>query len=90
MGSVNVSGLLMEKPVGRCLGMSPNIFFPRTERGETSDEARRVCSQCWATEACLEYAVLTGQTTGIYAGMNLRERRVAAKERGLSRRTGRS
>jgi WhiB family redox-sensing transcriptional regulator len=77
-----LEAFVMDKPKGRCLGMDSNIFFPRPWLGEKSDEARAVCRQCWVQEECLRYAVETGQMQGIFAGMNLRERRAAAKARG--------
>lgn len=76
----------MDKPRGACLGMDPNVFFP--EAGESTGPARAVCAGCWATLECLTYAVKTGQTRGIYAGMNLRERRVRARELGIRRLPG--
>lgn len=56
-----------------CKGMDQSIFFP--ERGESTDEAKRVCMGCPVKVDCAEYALTTKQEIGIWGGLSNRQRR---------------
>jgi len=56
-----------------CRGMDANIFFPETD--EEVGPARAVCATCPVREACLEFALTTRQTDGVWGGMSGTERR---------------
>jgi WhiB family transcriptional regulator, redox-sensing transcriptional regulator len=57
----------------RCLDADPEAFFP--EKGGSTREAKRICSQCEVRDACLEYALANDERFGIWGGMSERERR---------------
>lgn len=57
----------------RCLDADPDAFFP--EKGGSTREAKRICSQCDVREECLEYALDNDERFGIWGGMSERERR---------------
>lgn len=68
---------------GACVGMDPAIFFP--ERGESVDEAKKVCASCPVLEQCrAEHGV--SEIFGTWAGTTERERRtLRIRARRLSR-----
>ena len=65
-----------------CAGRADNRFFPVNE-AETSllRAAKAICSGCPVRLECLDYAIETGQTEGIWGGLTSRERRVTRRER---------
>lgn len=65
-----------------CANRTDNLFFPNTE-GETSfmRAAKAICTGCPVRLECLDYAIETGQTEGIWGGLTSRERRVTRRER---------
>lgn len=63
----------------RCLGMDPEIFFPRTE--EDAGPALAVCAECPVREPCLEYALQNREREGIWGGATERERRRILRRR---------
>lgn len=56
-----------------CLGVDPALFFPG--QGESTKEAKEVCTGCTVRVECLEYAIETGERFGIWGGKSERERR---------------
>jgi len=63
----------------RCRGVGPELFFP--EKGEPAAGAKTVCGTCPVTEQCLDFAIRSGEETGIWGGMSERQRREVARER---------
>ncbi len=51
----------------------PEIFFP--EKGGSSREAKRICSECPVRIECLNYALRRDERYGVWGGMSERERR---------------
>ena len=49
------------------------IFFP--EKGGSSREAKRICSECPVRIECLNYALRRDERYGVWGGMSERERR---------------
>lgn len=67
-----------------CLGMPTKVFF--LERGDSSKEAKTICSTCPVKTACLDEAVHMNpiyDTYGIYGGKSSRERNKIRKQLGL-------
>jgi WhiB family redox-sensing transcriptional regulator len=63
----------------RCVGTDPDFFFPLGASGEPlaqAEAAKQVCGQCGVQALCLQYALETNQTTGVWGGTNEDERRV--------------
>ncbi len=58
---------------GACVGVDPDLFFP--VRGGPVKQAKAVCAGCQVRAECLEFAVRTNQTVGIWGGTSYRERR---------------
>jgi WhiB family redox-sensing transcriptional regulator len=61
-----------------CRDTSPDLFFPVGTTGpalDQIDEAKTVCRQCPVQAACLEYAMVTNQDTGIWGGTSEEERK---------------
>lgn len=66
-----------------CRDTDPDLFFPVGTTGpaiEQIDAAKAVCRRCDAQAACLEYALVTNQDSGIWGGTSEEERRVLRKQ----------
>lgn len=67
-----------------CLGVPTERFF--LSKGESSKEAKEICSTCSVKAECLDEAVHTNpiyDTYGIYGGKSSRERNKIRKQLGL-------
>jgi WhiB family transcriptional regulator, redox-sensing transcriptional regulator len=60
-------------PQARCLQAEPDTFFP--EKGGSTREAKRICSDCEVRAECLEFALANDERFGIWGGLSERERR---------------
>ncbi|MER5767307.1 WhiB family transcriptional regulator [Streptomyces sp. NPDC001985] len=61
-----------------CTDEDPELFFPVSNLGPGADQvarARRVCERCPVAQACLDWAVRTGQRTGVWGGVPATQRR---------------
>ncbi|WKZ82239.1 MAG: WhiB family transcriptional regulator [Acidimicrobiia bacterium] len=67
-----------------CTGANADLFFP--ERGASTRVAKSICRECSVKEACLEFAITTGEKFGIWGGMSERERRRVRRERHIAAR----
>jgi WhiB family redox-sensing transcriptional regulator len=71
-----------------CLDENPELWFPSARipyvQAEQVATAKAICGRCKAVEACLEYALTTGQNYGIYGGLDEKERRKLARRLGIS------
>jgi WhiB family transcriptional regulator, redox-sensing transcriptional regulator len=75
-----------------CRGEEPELFFPVASTGpalEQIAEAKEVCARCPVREACLDFALSTGQGYGIWGGLTEDERRSLRRrlQRAAARRT---
>lgn len=52
------------------------IFYP--QRGESNSEAKAICSECPAIEACREWGI-RHEHHGVFGGLSERERRLRRK-----------
>ena len=85
VGSVSVSnvlslfaeteddGLMGWQERALCAQTDPEAFFP--EKGGSTREAKKVCTQCDVRAECLEYALANDERFGIWGGLSERERR---------------
>ncbi|GAA4085641.1 WhiB family transcriptional regulator [Nonomuraea sp. NPDC050663] len=65
-----------------CLDHDPDLFFPISFVGLSRaqvDRAKAVCGSCPVRQACLTYALDTGQQHGVWGGLEPDERRTAHK-----------
>lgn len=61
-----------------CAQIDTEMFFP--EKGGSVKAAKRVCSTCPVSAECLQFAIATGETHGIWGGLTERERRGYSEE----------
>ncbi len=67
-----------------CRNSDPSLFFPVGTTGITLDQidaAKSVCDTCKCTAACLEFALVTNQDSGVWGGTSEEERRQIRRER---------
>ncbi|WP_030164920.1 WhiB family transcriptional regulator [Spirillospora albida] len=61
-----------------CRDVDPELFFPIGNTGPAIlqiEEAKQVCRRCDVTDACLRWALESGQDSGVWGGMGEDERR---------------
>jgi len=71
-----------------CRDEEPELFFPIGNTGpalQQIDEAKRVCQACDVTEACLNWAIESGQDAGVWGGLSEDERRSLKRRRARER-----
>ena len=71
-----------------CVDADPELFFPVGESGPAAAQAqraKRVCHGCPVEERCLEWALSTSRTSGVWGGTDEEERR-RLRRRGERRR----
>ena len=58
-----------------CNGADLSLFFPAGEEKTLTAPALKVCAGCPVKQACLDYAIETNQTDGVWGGMTGPDRR---------------
>ncbi|MEU5842100.1 WhiB family transcriptional regulator [Rhodococcus sp. NPDC047139] len=74
----------------RCRGADTALFFPQPEDvrravARAEQQAKEVCRSCPVIAECREHAVRTGETHGVWGGMNYAERRAFERAAKLGR-----
>ncbi|MGH8898970.1 MAG: WhiB family transcriptional regulator [Egibacteraceae bacterium] len=67
-----------------CAELSTDDFFPVGSTGPASDQiarAKAICAACPVAVQCLDYALDTGQTDGVWGGKSEDERRAERRRR---------
>jgi WhiB family redox-sensing transcriptional regulator len=70
-----------------CRGEQAPLFFPETAledratRRDREGKAKAICAGCPVRIECLEYALRTRESHGVWGGMNEYERRALLRER---------
>ena len=67
-----------------CRDTDPDLFFPVGTTGpaiEQIETAKAVCRACDVQGACLEFALVTNQDSGIWGGTSEEERRAIRRQR---------
>jgi WhiB family redox-sensing transcriptional regulator len=67
---------------GACRDEDPELFFPVGSTGPALlqiEDAKEVCRRCEVVDACLRWALETGQDAGVWGGMSEDERRSIRK-----------
>jgi WhiB family redox-sensing transcriptional regulator len=66
-----------------CLRADPELFFPTGEKSAADIEqirkAKLFCADCLSRIECLDYALRTSQSDGVWGGMSEDERRALKK-----------
>jgi WhiB family redox-sensing transcriptional regulator len=71
-----------------CRDVDPELFFPIGNTGPALlqiEEAKQVCRRCAVMEACLSWALGSGQDSGVWGGMSEDERRALKRRRARRR-----
>ena len=72
------------RAAGACLGADPDLFFPIAV-GEAAGTqvalALRICDRCQVRQQCLEFAMRTGESHGIWGGTTPDDRARARRAR---------
>ena len=61
-----------------CRDEDPELFFPIGTSGPALlqiEDAKSVCRVCTVTDACLSWAIESGQESGVWGGLSEEERR---------------
>jgi WhiB family redox-sensing transcriptional regulator len=65
------------------LFFAPNYFERREEKEAREGRAKAICARCPVRAECLEYAIRTRESHGIWGGLNELERRQLLRQRAL-------
>ena len=71
------------REAGACASADPDLFFPISAAGKGAEQiarAQRVCAGCQVRRECLDFALATGETEGIWGGTTPDERIRAQRE----------
>ncbi len=67
-----------------CRDEDPELFFPIGNSGPALiqiEEAKEVCQSCPVSNSCLQWALESGQDSGVWGGMSEDERRALKRRR---------
>ena len=91
-------GIADWRALAACMSADPDMFFPISSAGPALDQvshAKAFCAGCGVRQPCLDFALATGQTHGVWGGTTeeerqrlRRHRRVSAAPSGQSREAG--
>ncbi|KPI28796.1 WhiB family transcriptional regulator [Streptomyces sp. NPDC054950] len=73
-----------------CRNEDPDLFFPIGTSGPAllqTEQAKAVCRRCPVREQCLEWAMETDQTLGVWGGTGENERRALKRRIRAARRS---
>lgn len=65
---------------GACRGLDPEIFYPSSEEDDIH-RAKAVCDNCSVQQQCLEFALASRESEGIWGGATEKERRRILRQR---------
>ncbi len=68
------------RKLAACLDLTSEQFFLVGDDLEGMRKAQQICAQCPVQEPCLEFALETNQTLGIWGGTTPNERRRLRRE----------
>jgi WhiB family redox-sensing transcriptional regulator len=71
-----------------CRDEDPELFFPIGTTGPALvqiEQAKAVCRRCPAVQACLEWALSSGQDSGVWGGLSEDERRALKRRQSRTR-----
>ena len=75
-----------------CRNTDPELFFPIGTTGSAVvaiEEAKRLCTSCTVSNACLDFALETNQDSGVWGGHSEEERRAIRRVRAAEARAAR-
>jgi WhiB family redox-sensing transcriptional regulator len=71
-----------------CRDVDPELFFPIGNTGPALmqiEEAKQVCRSCSMVDACLKWALESGQDAGVWGGLSEDERRALKRRAARTR-----
>jgi WhiB family redox-sensing transcriptional regulator len=71
-----------------CRDVDPELFFPIGNTGPALvqiEEAKQVCRRCPVTDACLRWALASGQDAGVWGALSEDERRALKRRNARAR-----
>ncbi|MEU4825809.1 WhiB family transcriptional regulator [Actinomadura citrea] len=71
-----------------CRDVDPELFFPIGNTGPAIlqiEEAKQVCRRCDVSDACLRWALESGQESGVWGAMGEDERRALRRRTRVNR-----
>ena len=74
-----------------CPDESSEFFFPigpASSAGLQIEKAKAVCRRCEVAEACLKWAIESGQDAGVWGGLSEDERHALQRRTARARRAG--
>lgn len=72
------------RSLAACRSADPDLFFPISAAGPALDQAaqaKAVCAGCQVQQACLDFAMTTEQTHGVWGGTTGEERQRLRRQR---------
>lgn len=75
-----------------CLDCDPELFFPVGNTGPALiqiEKAKAVCRNCIVIDSCLNWAIETGQDSGVWGGLSEEERRSLKRKKARFRKDSR-
>ena len=85
-------GAMAWRMAGACATADPNLFFPAGHGNLTAKQVRtaiQICAGCQVQRQCLEFAVTTRESYGIWGGTTPEERLRAHRDELARRRNAR-
>jgi len=76
------------RAAGACAGADPDLFFPIATGAVAAGQVKkalRICAGCGVRQQCLDWAMHSGEMTGVWGGTTAEER-VRARRAQLRRR----
>ncbi len=81
------------RAAGACLSADPDLFFPIATGTAAAvrqiSKAQRICAGCQVRKQCLDFAMRSGETHGIWGGTTPEERTRVRRRRTRPRRVRR-
>ena len=74
-----------------CRDEDPELFFPIGTTGPAVvqiEQAKAVCRRCPVVSSCLDWALTSGQDSGVWGGLSEDERRALKRRTARARRAG--
>jgi WhiB family transcriptional regulator, redox-sensing transcriptional regulator len=71
-----------------CRDEDPELFFPIGTTGPATvqvEQAKAVCRRCSVVESCLDWALRSGQDSGVWGGLSEDERRALKRRQSRTR-----
>ena len=71
-----------------CRDSDPDVFFPIGTTGPAVvqiEQAKAVCGRCPVVQSCLDWALRSGQDSGVWGGLSEDERRALKRRQARTR-----